>query len=84
MKHFENAIKNPDATISDAAYQLQLFSEQFESGLLNAQEYKELVSDVLDMKHIDALTTDVHRRVEIAKAFQQLYQIAGIIGKFIL
>jgi hypothetical protein len=83
MKPFEIQTQHPDPMVAEAALLLQQFAEQLEAGEMTNEEYKQLTYDLLDMQHIDKLAMELNRKVEIAKAFQQLLQIAGLIGKFI-
>lgn len=83
MSAFEGILQHPDPVVVDVASMMQKFTEQFQAGEMTAAEYKEVTLDLIDMQHVYDLTDDVHRRSEIAKAFQQIMQIAGIIGKFI-
>lgn len=81
--NFYQQMQHPDPVVGEAAALLQQFTDQLNAGELSEQEYQQLAYDVLDMQRIDQLAIDLNRKVEIARAFQQLMQIAGIIGKFI-
>ena len=83
MKPFDTQMLHADPLVADTAAMLQEFTEQLEAGEMTEQEYKQLTYDLLDMQRIEELAMDLNRKSEIAKAFQQLLQIAGVIGKFI-
>ena len=81
--NFYDQMQHPDPVVAEAAAMLQDFTDQLNAGQMTEQEYRQLTYDVLDMQRIDELAIDLNRKVAIQRAFQQLVQIAGIIGKFI-
>lgn len=83
MSHFDAQTNHPDPVVAEAATMLQQFSAQLEAGELSETEFKELTYDLLDMQRIDKLALDLQHKADIQKAFQQLLQIAGMIGKFL-
>lgn len=83
MRPFETQTQHPEPVVAETAVLLQQFTEQFQAGELTEAEYKQLTYDLLDMQRIADLAIDLNRKSEIAKAFQQLLQIAGVIGNFL-
>lgn len=81
--NFDAFTTHKDPIISRVADQLNVLTTQFQNNQLSSEEYKELVSNLLDFKQIANLAIDANKRTEIAKTFQQLFTIAGIIGSFI-
>ena len=83
MSYFDAQMQHPDPVVQDAAGLLEQFTQQLQAGEMTEVEYKELTYDLLDMQRIDEMALDLQRKTQIAQAFQQLLQIAGVLGKFI-
>ena len=80
---FDEAMKHNDPIVVDTASLLHGFTQSYENGEMSEAEYKELALDLLDMQRIEDAISDLKRRSDIAKAFQQLLKIVNIIGKIV-
>jgi hypothetical protein len=72
-------VRSSDPVIANTANLTIRTMASFKSGEISATEYKELMANILDLNNIIRLTSDMNRQNEIANAFNQLKDIAGIL-----
>lgn len=79
---FESQVNSSDPVVSEAAKMMQMYSEQLKKGDISQEEYKDLAQSVLNHQRVMEIVSDMKRCNEIFKAFQEMMQIASVIGQF--
>lgn len=79
---FSSLLNNSDPAIAETAGQLRTYTEEFKAGKMTQAEYKDVCTSLLNESRIKQITDDMNRQNELYAAFQQMYQIAGVIGAF--
>lgn len=72
-------VRSPDPAIANAANLTVNAMSSFKAGEISASEYAELMANILDLNTVVQLTNDMKRQNEIAIAFNQLKDIAGLL-----
>lgn len=69
--------------LKDANAAIATIKRAYEAKEISETECKELIQDVLDVNHIDSLTSDLNLRADIRKSLTTLYQITKAVLPFI-
>ena len=72
-------IQSPDPIIANAATLTNNAVASLKAGQITADEYSELLANILDFTTVVGLTNDMNRQNQIANAFNQIKNIASIL-----
>lgn len=69
--------------LEDAASAIATIRRAYEAKEITEEECRELIQDVLDVKHIEELTDDLNLRSDIIKSIKTLYLVTKAVLPFI-
>ena len=77
-----NYLRSSDQIISDAAHLTINAMSAFSIKQITEAEYADIMHDILDLKKIDRLTSDMQRQNEIEHAYEEIKSIAETLTTF--
>lgn len=74
---------NVSTVLENAQASIMSIKAAYDAKEISEAECKELIQDVLDVKQVESLTSDLNLRADISKSLTTLYQITKAVLPFI-